>query len=290
MQENPLVPDLVDLPSPAFPQIHPKSATQFPDSKNRDDASSSSFQAPWNSGAESINGDEDKFCSVGLQELPVFINSDLTLNLLQAPTAFRGVQHDETGTVVWGASVCLARYLSPNLAQHRTVLELGCGCGLPSLVAANYGASRVIASDMEDGTLQQLDQVARLNAIHSETLELIKLNWKDDHSDVEKVDLILASDVIYHEQMVVPLVKTIDAFLSTKGKAYLSLRTTRQGVSSFWQDAMPAAGFQLVESISCRDFLSENDPSKTPLGLDNEATSHRFRGDHVIYVFQRQKE
>lgn len=242
---------------------------------------SASFESPWS------DDDDDEFCSVGWQEFPVAINDEMTLTLLQAPTAFSGVQHDETGTVVWGASVCLARHLANHAAtivEGHSVLELGCGCGLPSLVAARTGASRVVATDMEDATLAQLDAVVKLNRDGKMVdLELAKLNWKNHDPNVDRSSVILASDVIYHEEMVAPLVDTIDRYLDQGGKAYLALRNTRQGVQTFWKDAMPHAGFRLIETISCKDYLKEE---KATGGVD----AHRFRGDHSIYVFQRVKE
>ena len=105
-------------------------------------------------------------------------------------------------------------------------------------------------------------------------LELVKLDWNhhpNNNEELEQADIILASDVIYHEVMVEPFVKTIDRYLSPKGKAYLALRNTRQGVSTLWQEALPKAGFQLAESISCQGYLKESDNTS-----HNEAIDHRF--------------
>lgn len=241
----------------------------------------------------------NEFCSIGIQEFPVFINQDLTLQLIQAPTAFRGVEHDETGGVVWGASICLARFLSSALVLDKTVLELGCGMGVPSLVSVKYGARNVIATDMEDKTLQQLDEVATRNNCQDQ-LDLAKLHWSDsniendnEHQPLHNVaaDVVLASDVIYHDQMVEPLVQTIDRYLSNDGKAYIALRNTRQGVRRFWQEAMLTAGFVLEQSISCEEYQGggeeNNGASKLPPGFQNDAHSHRWRGDHTIYIFKR---
>ena len=248
------------------------------------------------SGQDPLN----QFCSIGIREFPVTINQDLTLQLIQAPTAFRGVEHDETGGVVWGASICLARFLSPALVLDKTVLELGCGMGVPSLVSVKYGARNVIATDMEDTTLQQLDEVAKRNNCQDQ-LDLYKLHWSDnktgndsEHQPLHNVaaDVVLASDVIYHDHMVESLVQTIDRYLSNDGKAYIALRNTRQGVRRFWQEAMPTAGFVLEQSISCKEYQggSENDngASKLPPGFQNDAHSHRWRGDHTIYIFQKE--
>ena len=250
--------------------------------------------------SDPLEEEEDEVCSIGIQEFPITISKDLTLQLIQAPTAFRGVEHDETGGVVWGASICLARFLAPELVMGQTVLELGCGMGVPSLVSVKYGASRVIATDMEDKTLQQLDEVAKRNSCQDQ-LELCKLNWNDSngkHKNSDNrhhplhdgaADVILASDVIYHDQMVDSLVQTIDRYLSSDGTAYIALRNTRQGVRRFWREAMPEAGFVLMQSISCEEYQGgeDNDTSKLPPGFQNEAHSHRWRGDHTIYVFQR---
>lgn len=258
----------------------------------------------WDDVQNNGNGDdcdidqENGVCSIGIQEFPIIISENLTLQLMQAPSAFRGVKHDETGGVVWGASICLARFLAADLVlTGQTVLELGCGMGVPSLVAAKNGASRVIATDMEDKTLQQLDEVAKRNNCQDQ-LELSKLNWHDSYDEAGDnrhhplykllVDIILASDVIYHDQMVDSLVQTIDKYLSKAGTLYIALRNTRQGVRRFWQEALPDAGFKLVQSISCTEYQGEESASsELPPGFQNKAHSHRWRGDHSIYVFKR---
>jgi predicted nicotinamide N-methyase len=258
-------------------------------------------------------------CSVGLQEVTVPIDRDLTLRVLQAPTAFEGVEHDKTGTVVWGASVCLARFIADQYAtimtdDNKVVLELGCGCGLPSLVVAAKQSSgqRVVATDMEPATLEQLDGVAQLNNLQ-DRLELFQLDWDDSYASSDKnsllaengpgllqANVILAAEVIYHREMVDPLVQTITKYLATEtnrisgGTAYLALRNSRQGVTSFWQEAMPKAGFAVVNSFSCDNFLGleadKGDSEAVPLWFQHDANSHRWRGDHTIYVFQRRTD
>jgi predicted nicotinamide N-methyase len=261
-------------------------------------------------------------CSLGLQEVTVPIDRDLSLRILQAPTAFEGVEHDRTGTVVWGASVCLARFLADKYAtimtgDNKVVMELGCGCGLPSLVMAakQRSGQRVVATDLEPATLEQLDAVAQLNNLQ-DRLELFQLDWNDSFAttindknslmaenggDLLQANVILASDVIYHREMVDPLVQTIGKYLATNEShhiggetAYLALRNSRQGVTSFWQEAMPKAGFSLVSSISCDHYLGvgtgKGDAEAVPLWFQYDANSHRWRGDHTVYVFQRRTD
>lgn len=280
------------------------------------------------------NNDEDddndnEVCAMKMEEFPLVFSEDITLHLIQAPTAFSGVEHDITGGVVWGASLCLANFLiqNPSLIATKdqptsqtqsaastttmtTVLELGCGLGIPSMIASSLGASRVIATDFEDTTLQHLDHLAQINDCHN--LELYKLDWKDDNknhplfqdeeNDFEGANIILASDVIYSHNMVQPLVQTIDRFStsSSEGKVYLALRDTREGVIEFCHHAMPNSGFVQVETIDCnehgllQDFnniIGNNKHEEYNNGRHyiNAADQHRFQGEHTIHVFQRRK-
>lgn len=59
------------------------------------------------------------------------------------------------GHHLWNAGRLISRYLedNPSLIAHRTVLELGAGAGLPSLVCANLGAKQVVVSDYPDPDL-----------------------------------------------------------------------------------------------------------------------------------------
>lgn len=66
---------------------------------------------------------------------------------LQAETAFGGSGTDDSGTVVWGAALHLARWVVENAAQlvkGRQIAELGCGCAIVSLCAAKSGARHVL--------------------------------------------------------------------------------------------------------------------------------------------------
>ena len=60
------------------------------------------------------------------------------------------------GHLLWHASRVTADYLEEHagtLVRDRTVLELGAGAGLPSLVCALHGATKVVATDYPDEDL-----------------------------------------------------------------------------------------------------------------------------------------
>jgi nicotinamide N-methyltransferase len=58
---------------------------------------------------------------------------------------------------LWNGGRLIARYLEqqPALVRDRTVLELGAGAGLPSLVSGVLGARKVVVSDYPDADLVQ---------------------------------------------------------------------------------------------------------------------------------------
>ncbi|KAK4119538.1 hypothetical protein N657DRAFT_650034 [Parathielavia appendiculata] len=56
---------------------------------------------------------------------------------------------------LWNGARVVASHFEaqPHLVQHRTVLELGAGAGLPSIVAATLGARKVVVTDYPDNDL-----------------------------------------------------------------------------------------------------------------------------------------
>ena len=55
----------------------------------------------------------------------------------------------------WNTSRVLSSYLlrNPALVQGRSVLELGAGAGLPSIISATAGAKKVVVTDYPDQQL-----------------------------------------------------------------------------------------------------------------------------------------
>eukprot|EP00659_Diplonema_papillatum_P016522 gene16522-25345_t len=66
---------------------------------------------------------------------------------------------------VWRSSMMLAEHLCDHkeMVKGKQVLELGCGLGLPSLVALLCGAARVVASDLSPEAVANLLTAARHN-------------------------------------------------------------------------------------------------------------------------------
>lgn len=98
---------------------------------------------------------------------------------------------------LWPAATALAAAL-PDVTALR-VVELGCGLGVPSLVAAAHGAE-VTATDWADDAVSLLERNAARNGL---TVRVERRDWREPWS--ERFDLALAADVLYERRNVDPL-------------------------------------------------------------------------------------
>ena len=106
-------------------------------------------------------------------------------------------------SVLWRSGLALARELSSRPLDGLSVVELGCGLGVPSLVARRAGAS-VLATDAWPEALELLAENAGRNGLEIETAEV---DWATPDKLVARgpFDLVLAADVLYERQSVAKL-------------------------------------------------------------------------------------
>mmetsp|Transcript_15984 Transcript_15984/g.48350 ORF Transcript_15984/g.48350 Transcript_15984/m.48350 type:complete len:263 (-) Transcript_15984:43-831(-) len=108
-----------------------------------------------------------------------------------APTA-----DDTTGLGVWDAAIALAALCATTaFPSDARVLELGCGCGLPSATLAARGA-RVLATDGSQALVDRL---------RSEGLNARRLRWDEDELEEGGFGLVLGAEILYAASAV-PLV------------------------------------------------------------------------------------
>jgi predicted nicotinamide N-methyase len=110
-------------------------------------------------------------------------------------------------SVLWRSGVALARELDRVDLRGQRVVELGCGLGLPSLVAARAGA-RVLATDTDPEALELLARNAEANGLRIETA---RVDWAEPDELIRRApfDLVLAADVLYERQSVAQLLSLL---------------------------------------------------------------------------------
>lgn len=103
-------------------------------------------------------------------------------------------------TVLWRSGVALGRELAGAPLAGLRAVELGCGLGVPSLVAARAGAT-VLATDECDEALALVERNARENGLR---LATARVAWDapDELVALGPFDLVLAADVLYERSSV----------------------------------------------------------------------------------------
>jgi predicted nicotinamide N-methyase len=123
--------------------------------------------------------------------------------------------------VLWRSGVALARELDGASLGGLRVVELGCGLGLPSIVAARAGAA-VLATDACADALTLLARNAQANDVAVETA---RVDWAKpgELAAGEPFDLVLAADVLYEPASVPRLLSLMprlapEAWLADPGR------------------------------------------------------------------------
>ena len=123
---------------------------------------------------------------------------------------------------LWPSGLALARALDGHALRGRRVVELGCGLGLPSLLAARAGA-RVLATDWAPEALELLERNAARNGL---ALRSARVDWRAPGALVAEApwDLVLGADLLYEARNVEPLLELLprlggEAWIADPGRA-----------------------------------------------------------------------
>ena len=122
--------------------------------------------------------------------------------------------------ILWPGSLALSHYLVqyPELIKGKKVLELGCGLGLPSLVATYLGGE-VLATDFHPDVEEYFLRNCRHSSI---SCDYQRLNWRSDHKFEESFDIVMGSDVLYEGKHANEVADGLIRFLKPGGKILLS--------------------------------------------------------------------
>jgi ETFB lysine methyltransferase len=120
---------------------------------------------------------------------------------------------------VWESALVLAEDLAALDGRGRTLLELGCGLGLPAIVAARQGFAAT-ASDYEEPALEGVRFNAELNGAPGLATRLI--DWRRLPDDLGRFDVVVAADVLYEKHHAVALAAVIARTLAPAGTALVA--------------------------------------------------------------------
>jgi predicted nicotinamide N-methyase len=196
--------------------------------------------------------------------------------------------------VIWPASILLARWVTQlrDKFAGKVVAEVGAGCGLPSLAAAVYcKPASVYITDIHQPALENTVHNVTLNtpASTSESETGIKnvngndyqttynfssgstndsppvyiavrnVNWVNQETfPPEPVDVLIGSDLVYHEDILSVLIPAVDSMLVKGGSFYyVAPNTGRAGMESL-VDALQGCGYIVAERFACPDSMYES--------------------------------
>jgi predicted nicotinamide N-methyase len=112
---------------------------------------------------------------------------------------------------VWPSAIALVKVLQkhPSLIRDKTVLELGAGIGLPSLLMASE-AKTIQVSDYDSEAVELL----RKNIAHLQlqNVQALQMDWNDLPENIDP-EVIILSDVNYDPTQFESLTKLIQKFI-----------------------------------------------------------------------------
>ncbi|KAF5729668.1 protein N-lysine methyltransferase METTL21A-like [Tripterygium wilfordii] len=118
-----------------------------------------------------------------------------------------------TGSWLWNSAFVLSEWMATQLDfKYKSVIELGAGAGLPGLIAARLGASRVVLTDI-GSLLPGLKENVEANGL-KDRVEVRELEWGSTEllsqgGELEKFDVVLMSDVFYDPEEMARLALTL---------------------------------------------------------------------------------
>lgn len=176
----------------------------------------------------------------------------------------------EGGFKLWECAVDLCEYMmakdfagKPALLAGKRVIELGCGHGLPAILAAQAGAS-VDFCDFNKEVLEGLTIPNAIKNCDSETLSRCRFfggDWSTLPEVVEtEYDLILTSDTLYSIEALMSLSQLLPRLLAPDGVALVAAKTYYFGVGGgtdmFKDEIKNKTSLEVVDVESFQDGMT----------------------------------
>ena len=166
------------------------------------------------------------------------------------PEAFKLDERLPYWAELWPASIALGRHLLSNRPPPSArVLELGCGLGLPAIVAGKLGCT-VLATDYEEAALK----FARYNALRNRVADRVafrELDWRSPCLD-QRFSYVLASDIWFDPSDVSHLVQLVDK-TNQSGGILIGSDPNRSGIGRTFFEALNRRGYDHTDTTLAVD-------------------------------------
>lgn len=171
--------------------------------------------------------------------------------------------------VVWPSAIALSAYLTQSHIRRqfvgRSLLELGCGLGIPAIICSKAGA-RCTVVDNHPSVPSFLRRNVELNepvALTFQSPEDALRNIKA--TSIRQYDWVIASDVLYDKNLVATFVEMISGFaapegrcvIADPGRAYIQDFVSAMNLAG-WTDELvtwTVPGFSAQNPKSCDIFI-----------------------------------
>jgi predicted nicotinamide N-methyase len=176
---------------------------------------------------------------------------------------FSTAKQRSTGAGVWECGELLSAKLAaePGLCKGKTVLELGAGCGLVAMTAALCGATRVVASDGDEGSCAHLADILAANNLREKVTVPPPLRWEAASAESARAlgvfDVVLGADVTYNPANADALANALVAHASPSTKIILAHKrrqpaddATIKRLGEFFSITTLATGGSTAEPVS----------------------------------------
>lgn len=183
-----------------------------------------------------------------------------------------------TGLKTWEASLSLAAFVVDNSellsnGDEPKIIELGCGSGFLSIVAANVIKAKKATftlTDLDGEVLQRTEDAIKTNSIPiGVQVDVHPLDWKDVQSGEEQccqyldqvnADVVLAADIVYDPDLIAPLCATLTRLLRKGDRqippvAYIASTVRNPSTFALFQQCLELCGLEKVEMRCDRPII-----------------------------------
>ena len=161
--------------------------------------------------------------------------------------------------MIWPSSEALAQIMLSYPIEKKSILEIGCGMALPSLLL-NKRSADITATDYHPEAKSFLFENLKLNK--DPDIPFVRTDWKDINCDLKKFDMIIASDLLYQRSNPALLSSFINQHINSTGEIVI-VDPGRENINNFIKE-MRKLGF----NVEKRDINFKTHVNKTFKGKE----------------------